>query len=518
MTHPIDLAEGDHRPPVAVVLIAGLAACKLAVHLATNALGPYEFHRDEFLYMAMGEHLRLFGMDFPPAIAILSELTRGVLGDSLVALRLGPAVLGTVLLVMAALAARELGGGRFAQGLAAVAVFANLMFLRTANLFQPVVLDQLWWTAALFTLIVLCRTDDPRWWIGYGVACGLGLLSKFSILIFGVATLLALLVTPARRWLKTPWPWLAAGIAFAIGSPSVVGQIRLGFPVLDQMSALRGAQLSRVSPIAFLADQPMMGLGFFLAVVGMAALGVGRAWKRFRVVGWTAIMAIAVLLLARGKAYYAGPIYPVLYGAGAVVLERIRARPWGAVARWGLLGIIVAYALVTLPLGLPILAPPTMERYLVALGMQSATETNVGRQERLPQDYADMLNWQAQVREIARVYETLPAAEREQAVILASNYGEAGAVDFYGPRYGLPGAVAYVGTYWFFGPGDRPGNIVIAHGFERDDLTDHFASVVAVGHVTHPYAVSEERDLTVYLCRDPATTLQAVWPSLAGEQ
>jgi hypothetical protein len=505
------------RPPVAFAVVGTLIGLKLILHLATNAFSPYEIHRDAFLYMAMGEHLRLFGMDFPPFIAIVSQVTRGVLGDSMFAIRLPVALVSTALVAIAALSARELGGGRFAQGLAALAVLANILFLRTGSLFQPVAIDQFWWTLALFALLKLARDEEPRWWIVFGAACGLGLLTKFSMLVFGFAAFLALLVTPARRAFLTRWPWIAAAVAFVIGSPSFIGQIRLGWPLFDQMGDLASAQLARVTPLDFIVSQPMMGMGFLLAVVGIAALCFAPSWRYHRTVGWTALFAFLTLIVLKGKAYYIGPIYPVMYGAGAVVLARIRRPRWGAAARWGTVALVAGYGLLTLPLGLPILAPPTMERYLAALSMETATETNIGRQERLPQDYADMLNWKEQVEEVARVYHELPPEDRYRAVILASNYGEAGAIDFYGPRYDIPKARSYVGSYWFFGPGNLPGDVVILHGFPGDDVKDFCGELTAAGYVDHPYAVSEQRDLTVYICREPRETMQELWPRMAGE-
>lgn len=510
-------STAPNRPPIAVAAIGTLIGIKLVLHVAANAFGPYEFHRDEFLYMAMGEHLRLFAMDFPPFIAILSEMTRAVLGDSLFALRLPPAIVSSLLVLLAALTARELGGGRFAQALAGLSVLASPMFLRTGNLLQPVVIDQLWWTLALFALIMRVSSGDRRWWLAFGAAAGMGLLSKFSMLLLGFAVFLAILVTARRRDLLTRWPWLAAVTAFVIGSPSFIGQIRLNWPLFDQLDDLRSGQLARVTPVEFLGDQPLMGLGFIVAMVGLVALAFARRWRPYRLVGWSCLLAFATLIALKGKSYYIGPVYPVLYGAGAVVLERFRAPRWGVVARWATVAVVVVYAAITLPLGLPILAPPTMERYVGWLGEERATETNVGAQERLPQDYADMVNWREQVEEVARVYHALSAEDRERAVLVASNYGEAGAIDFYGPRYGLPRARAFVGTYWFFGPGDLPGDVIVFHGFRQDDLGDFCGSLTAAGYVTHPYAVAEQRDLTVYVCRGPQRTLQELWPSYGGE-
>jgi hypothetical protein len=492
----IELETSSKRPQIALGIVGTLLAVKLLLHLATNAFSPYEFHRDAFLYMAMGEQLRLFTMDFPPGIAMLSQLTRALLGDSLFALRLPIALVSVALAILAVLTARELGGSRFAQGLAVLAVLANSLYLRAGSLFQPVVLDQFWWTLGLFGLIKLARTEEPRWWIVFGSACGLGLLSKFSMLIFGFAAFLALLATRTRSAFRTRWPWIAAGIALVLGSPSFIGQIRLGWPLFDQMGDLRSAQLARVSPLEFIVAQPLWGMGFVVGVIGVAALIFAPAWRRYRAVGWTVAFAFLTLLVLRGKDYYLGPVYPVMYGAGAVVLERFRLPRWGAIARWGTVALVAGYGALTLPLGL----------------------TNVGEQERLPQDYADMLNWREQVEEVARVYHALPPAERARAVILTSNYGEAGAIDFYGSRYGLPKARAFVGTYWFFGPGDLPGEVLVLHGFRDEDFSTFCGSKTAAGFVTHPYAVTEQRDLTVFVCREPRQTLQELWPQLEGEQ
>jgi 4-amino-4-deoxy-L-arabinose transferase-like glycosyltransferase len=511
-----DGTTSDTPVPVAIGIIAALVGVKLALHLFTNAFSPYEFHRDEFLYFAMGEHLRLWHMDFPPFIAMLSEATRGLLGDSLFAMRLPPALLGTALLVFAALTARELGGGRFAQGLAGFGVLSSVIFLRAGNLFQPVVVEQLCWTVGLFCLLKLCKSNHHRWWIAFGVACGIGLLTKFSMLIFGFATFIAILATPARRWLSTPWPWLGAGIAFLIGSPSIVGQATLGFPVLDQMGDLRGGQLAQVSALSFLFEQPTLLSGFLVAVIGAGALTFSREWSRYRLVGLTCVAAFLTLMLLHGKSYYIAPIYPVLLGAGAVTLERFQVPRWGSMLRWSIVAVMGIYFIVLLPIGLPILPPTMMERFLVTIGAQNAATTNVGNQERIPQDFADMLNWREQVAEVARVYHALPEADRDRAVILASNYGEAGAIDFYGPRYDIPKAVSVVGTYWFFGPGDLPGDVTIMHGFDLDEIEEHCGVIEQAGTVSHPFAVSEERNLSVRICREPRQTLQELWPSQEG--
>jgi 4-amino-4-deoxy-L-arabinose transferase-like glycosyltransferase len=418
-------------------------------------------------------------------------------------------------LVLAALIARELGGGRWAQALAALGVLTSPLFLRAANLFQPVVLDQLSWTMALYALVRLCRDDRPRWWLLLGLALGLGLLTKFSAAFIGLALLGGLLVTPRRRWLLTPWPWIAALLALAIGSPSLVGQIQLGFPVMGQMADLRTSQLERVTPAAFFAGQLLWGPATLLGFAGLGALLIRRELGPYRVVGWTAVGVFALLLALHGKSYYAGPVYPALLAAGGVLLERVPGKA-GSRLRWGAVAALGVTMVVLLPLGVPVLPPAAMAGYARAIGATAALRTNTGELERLPQDYADMLGWEQQVRAVAEVVRALPPADRERAVLVGANYGEAGALDFFGPRYGLPGVVSPTGSFWFFGPGTKPGDVVVAIGAGRDDLAPLFASVEEAGRVHSPWSVAEERELTIYVARGPKRSLQEVWPSLAG--
>jgi Dolichyl-phosphate-mannose-protein mannosyltransferase len=495
-------------------VIAWLAVATLVLHLVANAVTPYGFHRDEFLYFAMGRHLRLFRMDFPPAIAILSEAVRGTLGDSLSAIRLVPALFTTLLVVLAGVFAWELGGGRYAQFLAGLAVLGSPLFMRSGNLFQPVVLDQVAWSLGLLALTRLARTGDGRWWLAIGAACGLGLLAKFSIAFIGLGILVATILTPMRRQLGTRWPWLGAALALAIGSPSIVGQIRLDFPIVLQMQGLSEWQLQHVTPFGFVVAQFLFGPGTLLALAGAVGFAVVAALRPFRVVGWACVATFLLLLGLRGKAYYFGPAYPALYAAGAVTLEHIVRPRLGRWVRWGMVGLVSAFGVFALPLGLPILPPQVMVHYAGNIG--AARRTNQGEFGQLPQDFADMLGWEAQVRAVARVYHELPPAERDEVVIVGDNYGEAGALDFYGPRYGLPPPISAAGTFWQFGPGQRPGTVVIVLGEEPRSLHDYADSVVLAARVANPWGVAEERDVPIVVGRRPRTTIQALWPSLAG--
>ena len=513
------------RQPIASREIAALSAIIFALHVVVNRLSPYGFQRDEFLYMAMGRHLRLWRMDFPPFIAITSQAERFVLGDSIVAIRFLPSVAAGLIVMMAALIARELGGGKFAQLFAAVAVATSPLFLRAGDLFQPVVFDQLWWTLALYALARLCSSapsDDslaaaPRWWIVLGVVCGVGLLTKFSLLFFGVALVAALIMAPQRRVLLTPWPWIAAVIAFVIGSPSIVGQIALGYPVVAQMQALQNSQLAHVSLWTFVEGQLHWGPDLLLALAGALYLVLVRSMRPFRAVGWACIGAFVLLLMLHGKSYYIGPIYPTIFAAGAVACERWLGARSGAMAmRVAAIVVLVAYAAIAAPLELPAFSKERTAAFVSGSGVSSTARTNMGTQLRLPQDYADMLGWPELVNAVAHVYDSLPREKRLQVVLVGENYGEAGAMEFYGPKLGLPRAISAAGSYWFFGPGEKPGAVVISLGVTQHDMEKFFGTVTPAGRVLNDWGVPEELDVSIYVGEHPKATLQELWPKLAG--
>ena len=515
-----DPSPSDFGPPPKPAFAAGpvllLAAIKLGLHLIVNERTPYGIHRDELLYLAMGRHLELWRMDFPPAIAIVAEVSRTLLGESLVGLRFFPAVFGAAIVVLAAAIARELGGSKIAQVLAGFCVLTSPLFLRAANLLQPVVMDQLIWTALLFTLVRMRRGHGPGEWLLLGLLLGLGLLTKFTVAFIGIGVAAAVLLSPLREARHTAWPWMALAIALAIGAPTIVGQIRLGLPVLGQMADLRESQLERMTPVAFLLGQLLWGPAVLLAVAGAVGLFRNPAMRPFRPVGWSIAVAFVLLLAGQAKPYYAGPLYPTLFAAGSVVLERGPQGLKGEILQAATVALVFAFFLLVLPLGIPVLPPLEMAAYARSLGVTEAVKTNTGEVGALPQDYADMLGWKEQAEAVARVYRGLTPHQRERTVLVAGNYGEAGALDLYGPRLGLPPVVSPAGSYWFFGPGERPGDVVITLGVPAESLRRFYDSVRTVARIGHPWAVEEERGVTVNVGTGARTTLQKVWPSLAG--
>jgi hypothetical protein len=509
---PVTAPDSAPWPRLAWGLLIGFAAFKLLAHFLTVAVTPYGIHRDEFLYLAMGEHLHLWGMDFPPAIALLAKAARGLFGDTLFAIRFFPAVAGTCVLILAGVIACELGGGRLAQGLAMLGILFGALFLRSAALFQPVVLDQLCWTLGFLAMIKIAQGAQMRWWLALGLAGGLGLLTKFSIGFFALAALAALLLTQQRRALATPWPYLAVIVALLFGSPSIIGQVRLDFPVMLNMRDLQSHQLQRITPAEFLLGQVLMiGPPILLAGAGLVYLLANRTMRPYRVIGLTCVLSLLILLLLHGKPYYAGPIYPTLIAAGAVALSRLPLS-LGRAAIVAVVVLVVAWGALVLPFGLPVVPPAPMARYAAALGIKAATTTNRGTALPLPQDYADMLGWEDQVCAVAQAYESLPADQRAQAVLLASNYGEAGALEFFGPRHGLPRRVLLPHSALLWRP--PPGgsfDVAVTVGIRPEDLSRYLRTVRLVSRFDQPWMVDEERHVPICVADTVYRDVQEVW-------
>ncbi|HYW31262.1 MAG TPA: glycosyltransferase family 39 protein [Gemmatimonas sp.] len=511
MRHSHPYAPRTSFPAVGLV---GFALV-LLVHVAVNALGPYGLHRDELLYLAMGEHLRLWAMDFPPFIAIAARLTRALFGDSVTAIRVLPALAHGALVLVAAALAREFGSRVWGQAITALAVLASPLFLRAGNMLQPVVFDQLWWTVALYALVRLISTGRANWWLLLGGALGIGLLTKFSIVFIGVPIVVAVACTPERRWLATRWPYLALALALVIGAPSIVGQFALDFPVRAQMDDLQGEQLQRVTYAAFIVEQLTFGPGTLLAIVGAGALVAGTL-TRYRLIGIACCGAFLMLLLLHGKGYYVGPIYPALYAAGAACLDGVTRPRLRALSLGAALAAVTLYGFVASPIALPVLPPAALASYARLVGISKATETNRGEQLPLPQDFADMLGWREMVRAVADVYQELPEHEKADAVLLAANYGEAGALEFYGPEFGLPRVVSPTGSFWFFGPGDKPGRVLVTLGVPQDTLAQIYTDIREAGRFDSQWMVPEERNVPILVARNPSMTLHTLWPRLSG--
>jgi hypothetical protein len=493
-------------------LVLCLAGLKLVFHLVTG--GRYGIFRDELYYLACAEHLDWGYVDQPPLIALVAWMARHLFGDWLVGLRLFPALAGAATVWLTGKLAREMGGGMFAQVLAALAVVCVPIYLvmhhwLTMNAFEPLV-----WIGCVWCIVRAINRNDPQYWIWFGVFTGVGMETKYGIAFFIVAVVIGLVLTRERRFFATAQFWIGALIAFPIFLPNLIWLIRHDFPFLELMHNIRQTHRDVVrGPVAFVLDQVqiMNPLLFPLWLGGVIWLFLGREGRRFRLLGIVYVVLLAMFIALRGKNYYLASIYPILFAAGAVGLEKITAARWKWI-RAAYVLLVLASTIVLAPTISPILSPKESIAYQKKLGFEPPKAENQPTGS-LPQYFADEFGWEEMARETARIYKSLSAEEQARTAIFANSYGQAGAIDFFGPRFGLPKAICNHQSYWLWGPRDYDGSIVIILGSDGTGDREHFRSVEAVGRAEHPYSRRDEH-FDIFLCRGFTGDLRQAWPKL----
>jgi hypothetical protein len=484
----------------------------------------FGFQRDELLYFAMGDHLDLVRMQFPPLIAAAARLMKSFFGDQVAGARLLPALLHATLIILATAMARAMGGAGPAQLLAGLSLLVAPIFVRAGTLFQPVVFELTWSSLALLALLeLLARQADAvraraGWWCVLGIALGLGAMTKFSIAFLLVGVSVAVLLSPLRRDLLTRWPWAAALIGVLLALPSVSGQVTWQWPFLAQMAALRETQLQRVTPGAFLSAQLLMlGPAAVVMLVGAWSLMFGTRSRRFRPAAFAAVAVLVLLLILHGKDYYFAPMHPLLLAAGSVALARRSERTGRAWLVPAVAALLLVGGALLLPIGAPILPREALARYAARLGVSRAVATNYGTVLSLPQDFADMIGWEELTTTVAAVYRSLPDAERTHAVIVGGNYGRAGALAIYAKRYGLPYPVSRSGDFYNWGLPAQPINTLIIVGGTMADLQPLCGNVTEVARTSNPWGVEQEQDVPIHICRDLKQPPDVIWRRLGPD-
>src|SRR6266850_943833 len=487
-------------------IVIYIAAAKVLFHLLTA--GRYGIFRDELYYVACSEHLDWGYVDQPPLIAVVTWIVRHAFGDSLVGLRLLPALAGGALVLLTGKLTQELGGRRFSQALAALAVAVVPVYLimhhwMTMNAFEPLI-----WIGGAWCIVRAINRGESRYWAGFGVLVGIEMENKYSAAFFLLGVSFGLLVTRERFVLKTRWPWIGALAAFLIFLPNLIWLVRHDFPFLELMNNVRrsGRDVVR-GPLAFIADQANMLNPVLLPLWagGLAWLFLGRAGHRYRLLAWTYCVMLLTFIVLSGKNYYLAPVYPILFAAGGVAFESLSHERF----KWSRTAYVVFILIAGIglaPLSAPILPPSSYIRYQQLLGLAPLQAENQ-RTGPLPQYFADEFGWEEMTREVARVYNRLSSDERAKTAIFANSYGQAGAIDFFGPKYGLPKSISNHQSYWLWGPRQYTGESVIVLGSDGSGDREHFKTVEVAGHVEHPYSRLDEH-FDIFLCRELVSNLQ----------
>lgn len=501
-------------PRAAWDLLLAVAGLKLALHTASTVFVGYGYSADELYFLDCANRLAWGYVDHPPfSIAALS-LIRGALGDSLLVVRLTAALAGAITIVLAGLIARELGGGRVAQGVAALGMLASPAVLFTTGYYSMNAIDLVVWSLAVHLLLRVLNGADPKLWLATGTVIGIGLLNKWSVLWLAGGLAVGLVLSPQRRWLLTPWPWLAGVVALLIWTPSLIWQVQHDWPTLEFMRTGMRDVMAAKPPLEFVREQ-IRAVNPLLALLGVFGLlhYFGHTGRPYRVLGWIWVF-VFVLLMSSGRArpYYLAPAYVIAFAGGAVAVERFAAqRSWRSLPRAVAILVFLA-GLVSLPIVVPVLSP---EHFVAYERMLGATRVETEFEEgKMPPQFGFQFGWLELTAAVARAYEELPADEKSRAGILAFTFGETAAINFYGPKLGLPRAIGTHNSYWLWGPSPDSGEVMIAVSGSEERLRRWFDDVVRSRPIECEYCMPVLRAKFVYVCRSPRRLLWRAWAEL----
>jgi len=480
----------------------------------------YGYFRDALYYLACSEHLDWGYVDQPPLIAALGWIARHTLGTSLPALLFWPALAGAARIVLTAAFARELGAGRFGTALAAMLGATPPVWYALDHQFAMNALEPVFWTGCAYVILRTIKTGNPRLWLAFGAIAGLGLQNKYSIAVFAFGLLAGLLLTAQRKLLFTPWLFAGGAVALLIFLPNLLWNIRHHWPFLELMHNIRvsGKDVA-LPPLAFLKQQIMMTgpITFPFWFAGLLFYFFSRSAKTFTAFGWAFVITIAFFMVAHGKDYYSAPAYAIVFAAGAVAAERFLKKSFfegwprvRAILKPLAFAWLILSVLLILPVVLPILPIDEFLKFQERLGItHSSTEkSQIGGT--LPQYYTDEFNWEEMTQAVARVYHTLTPEEQAKTAIFTDNYGEAAAIDFFGPKYGLPKAISGHQSYFLWGPRGYTGEIVIRVGAPLEGVRSSYESVTVGATIENPYAFSNETR-PILLCRGRKENYQTQW-------
>ncbi len=492
-----------------VVWLALIAIALFVLRLFSNQ--HYGFHRDELALLDDARSLAWGYVAYPPLTPALAWTSLELFGDSLSGFRVFAALAQSIAAVLAGLIAREMGGTRATQIVAALFTALAPFSMVSGGLMQYVSFDYLWWVLLAWLMLRLVNSGDARWWLAIGAVIGVGMLTKYTMVFCVAGIVVATLATPLRTHLRSRWLWLGAALSLLLFLPNALWQWRHDFISMDFLQFIHARDVRIGRTRDFLIEQlygnaGVMALPVWLA--GLAWLVLSKAGRRYAVVAWMYLVPLLLFVLVQGRSYYLAGAYPMLLAAGCVAIEQFMHRQGPLRAGYALTGTaLLTVWVVAMAIGSGL------------IGLQFAAVNSTGwRISRAAHDnFAEQIGWPELVEEVARIYHDLPPAERARTAVFTNNYGEAGAINLYGPKLGLPVAISPVNSYWYKGYGETPPQTVIVLGDSPEDIADAPAHCVFAGRVRNRYNVPNEetRDHPdIFICRDLRIPWQQAWPKM----
>jgi len=481
-------------PGSPTLFIAGTVTAVL-----TAMASRYGYHRDELYFLAAGQHLDWAYADQGPLTPLLARAMSEVAAGSLTVLRLPSAAAAGVTVLLTGYLARELGGTRAAEWLAAACAACAVIVLFTGHLLSTSTFDLLAWTAITWLAVRAVRTGNDRLWLVVGIVLGVGLLNKPLPAFLGAGLVAGVAIAGPRRLLRNPYVWSGGLIAVVLWSPWLVWQAEHHWPQIDvSRSIASGGSTSSqpwwaIVPFQLLLVSPPLAPVW---IAGLVRLFRDPVLRDLRFLAWAWVVLAGVFMASGGKPYYLAGLLPALIAAGSVPIVAWAGAGRARARRTVIAAVVVASGLTSVLIALPVLPPADAGPVIAVNG-----------------DVGETVGWPQFAETIAHVYRALPAGG--QPVILTGNYGEAGAIDRYGPAFGLPHAYSGHNAYGAWGPPPEGGAPVIAVGLRPGLMATYLRNCAEVARIINSSDVdNEEQGKAVMVCDGPQSSWSQVWPAL----
>lgn len=484
-------------------IILGFAFFKIVIHLILST--NYGLQRDAYLYYSLGQHLAWGYVSVPPLIAILARISTLIFGNTVFALRLLPALIGSLSVIIIGKMVLELGGKKNAVTIALTAFTFTTAFLRSNTLFQPVSFNQFFWLLSAYLVVRLINTQKPVYWIYIFIIWGIAFLNKYSIAFIIISTLIAILFSPHRKLLWAKYFFIGATTSLFIILPNIYWQATHNWPVIHHMSELQKNQLINVKISGFLIDQITMNIPALIVwIAGLFGLLFMRSLKKYRAIAYIYLGTVLIIILFKGKSYYTLGLYSTLIAFGGYTIDKY----FKAGQKYTVILFVILLAIPLLPISLPVLSYQNAANYTKKV----AAFTNRwedGKVHNIPQDYADMTGWKELSTIVIQHYKSLSKKERTDCSIFTDNYGQAGAIYFYGKEANLPRPVSFSDNFLLWAPDSADISSLIYVGDKLAKLTSLFNRIEKIGQVNNQFF--RENGVKVYYCTEPADSFYQIY-------
>lgn len=487
------LSQGDN------LWLLAIASAVALLHIATN--GRYGFHRDELQFLTDARHLDWGFVAYPPFTPLVERISLSIFGLSLVGLRLVSVLFQATAIVVTGLMARELGGKRLAQVGAALCVTLSPLPIFEGTEFQYSSFDYLWWALIAYFVIRLLKTDDLRWWVAIGAVIGLGMQTKYTMGFYVAGIVAGVILTSARKHLSSPWLWCGVALSIVIFLPNLIWQVRHDFISLHFLQSIHARDVGEGRSDGFWKGQFLICASLFAAPVWIAGLIGYFRDRRFRMLAWMYVVPLALFVIGKGRDYYLAPAYPMLIAMGAMMAERwlkSMSKTWRISVLGVFFTLLILGGVYVCALLVPLASAGPLKKF--------ALEKNG--------DLREEIGWDDLVRNVAAIRDSLPSEQKQHVGIVVRNYGEAGAIEIFGPAYHLPPPISGTNSAWLRGYPDPPPTTLIVLGTSFENANRRYTDCRLAGHNQNSLGVvnEESRDHPdIFVCGPPRLPWPEFW-------